>query len=404
MKIRYALMYAAAIAVITSSICFFASCSSGRMMEQPAMEPEAPKDLEGGKRKLGFLEDEKKKSEEKKEADESKPDDGRKPAKPSLPRMVVYSAQYVISVERVKESMTRIYDIVKKHQGFVESSVSSDSYRHAKLVIRVPVGKFDEALGDIAGLGEVVSRNVTAADVTMEFNDVSLRVETAKKVRSRLLELLQRVKDVKERVKILREISRLNSYIDTLAARRDYLKSRADFSTIEIELRAKVREVVHQYLPSPFAWISRLTPEGRSIFDDGGDVKYKNPEGFFFQKEQFYEKKSAPFLFQNPDQSVGMRIGVVDNYPKADGQFWNEAFTLDMKNRKYRIVKNYELRSGNNLFRTWIISIQGGRVYVISFAVSGEKIIVVEAVCGDNRIFESTRSLIDAFIQTVEVK
>jgi hypothetical protein len=61
-------------------------------------------------------------------------------------RLVIYVAEFSLVVRSVRRSMDGINTIVSRFDGFIESTVTSDSYRYAKVVIRVPVKNFEDAI------------------------------------------------------------------------------------------------------------------------------------------------------------------------------------------------------------------------------------------------------------------
>ena len=319
-------------------------------------------------------------------------------------RMIIYTADYTVHVDSVRNSMKVVSDIADKYRGFIESADTSDSYSYAVIVIRIPVKSFETVLKDVETMGTVIQKNISASDVTAEFNDVSLRIKTARKVRDRMYELLKRVRDVKERVKILREIERLNNIIDSYTARINYLKNKASYSTLVLRLRARVRDTVRRYIPSPFGWIARLKPEERSLFDRGDVLEYGKLRGFFELKENFYSK-NGKFLFQTPDQSAGLRIGYTDNYPPADARFWKEAFELDLTNRMYKVPKTDGLQGNRGLaFRVYDISLFDGSLHTVAWAVTGKYILVVEIRYRDEEAFKKYSGDVMKFMRTVGVK
>lgn len=329
------------------------------------------------------------------------PKRGAKSEPAARERMVVYTADFSLEVESIRQSLDRIGSLVKGLEGFIESVSTSDSYGGARVVLRVPVKNFERALPEIEKLGTVTDRRVTASDVTMEFNDITLRIDTAKRVRDRMYELLRRVIKVEERVKILREIQRLTEQIDVLTTRMNYLAGRARFSTITVSMKAAVRDSVRSFIPSPFPWIAGLSPEKRSVFDDGKKLSFDVPGGFFSLKRNYYEG-SSPFLFTSPDGTLGVRLGLADNYPPADIRFWTEAFEIDVKNRMYRLEKSDELSGQHGLsFRRYLFSRAGGGRYLVAFAVSGGSIWVVEAVSQSEAAYTRNAAAIDSFITSI---
>ena len=319
-------------------------------------------------------------------------------------RLVIYVAEFSLMVRSVRHSMDDINKVVSRFNGFIESAVTSDSYRYAKVVVRVPVKNFDAAIKSFQRIGTVTDKSVTASDVTMEYNDIALRLETAKRVRQRMYELLKRVKKVKERVKILREIERLTTVIDSLTSRMNYLRNRASYSTIVLKLRAMVKDVVKRYIPSPFPWIAMLDPGRRTIFDGGDGIVFDSPKGFFDLKEDFYKERSK-FLFVTPDQLTGIRIGLVENYPPADLEFWNEALQIDIRNRMYRVISEKTVQGRMNIaFKEFVIKLSGGNIYLIALAVRADAIVVIEAVFPDEKNYKEKSAVLETFIKSAGLK
>lgn len=390
------------------SVAVYSSCA-GRSMggqvpserssrEYYAQSPaaERARRLEGA----SGLSDTARQDEEAPAQSDDSPASGRK-AEQKQDRMVIYDGRYRISVESVKNTVKEVESIVSRYNGFLQSVNTSDSYRRANMVLRIPVDKFDAATRDVEKLGEVLHKQVSASDITMQFNDINLRLNTAMKVRERLYQLLARVDKVKERVKVLREIARLNTTIDSYTAQINYLRDRATFSTISLDLQAIVRDTARQYISSPFQWIAQLNPQQRSIYEKDSSISYSNPQGFFMLKEEFNDRRGQ-YLFQNPSRTISMRIGSVENYPPADKKFWEEAFTIDLENRKYRVEGKNTIEAKNGLtFTAYRIRLGDDSNYIAAFGVTGDKIIVFEARIENDEAYKNNKAVIDKYLSTV---
>lgn len=232
-------------------------------------------------------------SDDRVRRDESGENDAPAP-RPAAARMVVYTAGYRIGVESVRQTIDRVKEMTVRHGGFIESIHTSDSYMAAKIVARVPVAKFNDALEETEKLGRVEHKTVSATDVTMQFSDVTLRIDTAKKVRDRLYELLRRVEKSREKVDILREIARLTTEIDNMTAEREHLQSRASFSTLTLNLRALVRDIARRYIASPFGWIAGISHQRRSIVHGSdGDLRYESPGDSSILRKSIFPRAAA---------------------------------------------------------------------------------------------------------------
>jgi len=327
----------------------------------------------------------------------------KKPEAPRV-RMVIYEADLALNVESVKKTLDALNALALRMDGYVQSATTSDSYRQAVIVIRVPVAKFEQALDEIQKMGSVLRKSVSAQDVTMEFSDLSLRVETARKVRERFYELLKRTTKVEDRVKILKEIERLTQVIESLSARMQSLGDRAAYSTLTVHLSAKVADTVKTFLPSPFPWIAGLSPDRRTIFGAPAKYEYKTPGGFFNLEENFNRNRGT-FLFSSPDGGAGVRMGVVENYPPADLKFWDQAFVLEMNNRMYKPFKSDELKSDRGLeMKHYLYRLTTGAVYGVSLHVGAGGILVAEAVYRNEESFRKSHEAVEKFLNSLGAK
>ncbi|MEJ7732322.1 MAG: DUF4349 domain-containing protein [Polyangiaceae bacterium] len=167
--------------------------------------------------------------------------------------MLVYTATLTMAVFEVKKSLGDVEALARELGGFL--SRRSDT----QISIRVPVARFDDAIGRLEKMGDVVARNVTAEDVTEEFFDLDVRLKSSRAVRDRLEQLLQKAVKVEDSVLIERELTRVVGEIERIEGRMKFLRDRASYSTITVDFRARGSERVGNgpfNLPVP--WLSEL--------------------------------------------------------------------------------------------------------------------------------------------------
>ncbi|MCK6592940.1 MAG: DUF4349 domain-containing protein [Polyangiaceae bacterium] len=167
--------------------------------------------------------------------------------------LLIYTAQFTMSVFEVSASLSQIEDLGRELGGFL--SKRSDN----SITIRVPVQAFDQAIKRIEKLGDVLNRNVTAQDVTEEFRDLEIRLRNSRAVRDRLEQLLAKANKVEESVMVERELERVAGEIERMEGRIKFLKDRAAFSTITVTFQPKRPEETSRgpfRLPVP--WLYQL--------------------------------------------------------------------------------------------------------------------------------------------------
>jgi Domain of unknown function (DUF4349) len=313
------------------------------------------------------------------------------------PSIIIYKADCSVAVTNVRDSILSLEKMAKDTGGNLESIVSSDSFTTAKVTMRVPSAKFEAVLADLSKLGYVESKEVTASNVTEQYNDLQTRMKTAEKVRQRLNELLQRAKSATDKIAILKQIDRLTAKIESMKARLDYLKDQSDFSTIHVSLRVERRASVKQYMASPFSWIRGLFPERRSITKNA-QYEVDNPGGYYFLKQSY--DSGGRYLFALPGDVSGVRIGETENYPNMDAAFWREAFETDTVRRMYKKTGSSILKSAKGEFAVYHFSVSAGKYYTAAFLISGESIVVIEADYDSEKTFKEQSKNIETMISS----
>jgi Domain of unknown function (DUF4349) len=130
-----------------------------------------------------------------------------------------------------------VHEEIKKIGGYIaqEEQEQSDYKIENRMVIKVPVDQFDDAINRLSpGTEKIVERKITSADVTAELVDTKSRMEAKKRVRDRYLDMLKQAKNMEEILQVQNEINGMQENIEAAAGRIDYLGHAAAFSTINI--------------------------------------------------------------------------------------------------------------------------------------------------------------------------
>jgi hypothetical protein len=110
--------------------------------------------------------------------------------------------------------------------------------RSATLSIRVPQGRFNDALRQIRDVAdiEVVSSNVDGKDVTDQFVDLQARLKAKQDEEQRYLALLTRADKIDDILKIDAVLSQVRTQIEQLTGQVNSIKARTTFSTITVQV------------------------------------------------------------------------------------------------------------------------------------------------------------------------
>ena len=169
--------------------------------------------------------------------------------------LLIYQATLHLSVFEVEATQRSVIGIAQDLGGFLARQ--SDQ----QVVIRVPAGKFRDALARIEETGDVLHRNVEALDVSEEFRDVQIRLRNAEVVRDRLAALMAQARNVEEALAVQGELERITGVIEQLKGRLQYLGDRIAYSTITVFFQPAATATTDQpdVFRLPFPWLDELS-------------------------------------------------------------------------------------------------------------------------------------------------
>src|SRR2546429_4657422 len=159
--------------------------------------------------------------------------------------MVIRTGQRSIEVDSTEGAVLQARLLAGRIGGYVANTTVQTGHsqlRSATLEVKIPADRFDDGLGGLAGLGKVESVNVNAEDVGEEFTDVTARMGNARRLESRLIDLLAtRTGKLKDVLDVEQELARVRDEIDRYEGRLRYLRVHAALSTFTV--------YVHEPLP-----------------------------------------------------------------------------------------------------------------------------------------------------------
>ncbi|MFE9244605.1 DUF4349 domain-containing protein [Nocardiopsis sp. NPDC006938] len=155
-------------------------------------------------------------------------------------RQLVHTADMTVRVDDVAEAS----DLAKRHTldlgGYVESeslSTPRDDHPEGLLTLRVPSEDYEDALEELAALGDrsMLDRNVL--DVTEEVADVESRVASSETAVETLRGYLEQAEDVDDLLRVESELQRRQEELEALQARQRVLENQTSFSTVRLTLQ-----------------------------------------------------------------------------------------------------------------------------------------------------------------------
>jgi hypothetical protein len=171
-----------------------------------------------------------------KAGEDAKPD---APAKaeinqPGVDRKLVRTATIELITPDVVAAVDRARDVAIGESGYAGREQVYDS--SATLTLHIPSDRFDRALGELSKLGEVMSREQSAEDVTEEVVDLQSRIATQRASVARVRELLARAGTVEEIVRIEQEVTTREADLESLEQRSQALAGQVAMSTVTVRI------------------------------------------------------------------------------------------------------------------------------------------------------------------------
>lgn len=156
------------------------------------------------------------------------------------PDMVIRRGQAIVQVDSLDAAVARLRQLAAREGGVVANSSlrgGRDQVRSAMLELRVPAARFDDLVAGLDPFGKVETVDVTAEDVGEEYVDVGARVANARRLESRLVDILaKRAGKLGDVLAVERELARVREEIERHEGRLRYLRTRSAVSTLAVTL------------------------------------------------------------------------------------------------------------------------------------------------------------------------
>ncbi len=158
----------------------------------------------------------------------------------AAPRMLIRTGDASVEVEALEPAVERLRALSERLGGFVANTTyqgGRDRVREATLELRIPADRFEAMQTVLDSVGEVEWLNVAVQDVGEEYVDLSARTANARRLETRLVELLAtRTGKLEDVLAVERELARVREEIERYERRLRFLRTRVATSTLTVRL------------------------------------------------------------------------------------------------------------------------------------------------------------------------
>ncbi|MGB4609372.1 MAG: DUF4349 domain-containing protein [Saccharofermentanales bacterium] len=156
-------------------------------------------------------------------------------------RKLIKNGSIELRCEDVDKSYKNVLDLVEKYEGFATNlnRNETDSMLEINADFGIPAEKLDKFVEELSDTEIVNYININAQDITDDYYDTTIRLDTAEKSLEKYYEFLLDAKKMEDIVYIQGEIDRLTQEIELLKGSIKRWDSQVDYSYVSIEFLQK---------------------------------------------------------------------------------------------------------------------------------------------------------------------
>lgn len=158
---------------------------------------------------------------------------------PTPATYLVRTATLAVRTPHVQDQLARARQYATRAGGYAgdeTTTVDAHGRTASTIQLRVPPDSYATVLAELGGLGRLVDRKVSVADVTGQVVDVGSRIKSQQASVARVRALMNKATDLDDVVKLESELSTRESALEALEAQQASLRSRTDLATITLKL------------------------------------------------------------------------------------------------------------------------------------------------------------------------
>jgi Mg2+ and Co2+ transporter CorA len=164
---------------------------------------------------------------------------------------LIKKAAISLTVNSVDKTVDAVSQIINKQQGDLiglkQQQPKTDNPRYtATIQLRIPENLLQSTLEELAKLGTVESRNITAEDVGDRLVDFQARLTNLQKTEANLQKIMDRAGSVRDVLSVAQELSNVRQTIEQINAQLKSLQNQVAYSTITLNLEAAVSSTSSQ--------------------------------------------------------------------------------------------------------------------------------------------------------------
>lgn len=158
-------------------------------------------------------------------------------------RKLIKNVNMEVETEEFDTLLSKVEKKVNALGGYIESSYTynGSSYygsrsRDASMTIRIPAEKLDDFLSEVAESSNVISRNDSITDVTLQYVDLESHKKVLLAEQDRLLELMEQVETIEDIIALESRLSEVRYQLESMESQLRTYDNQISYSTIYLNI------------------------------------------------------------------------------------------------------------------------------------------------------------------------
>lgn len=156
---------------------------------------------------------------------------------PSADRKIARTGALTLRGDDPAGLAERLRQLAERLGGFVASEqVRTGADCSSRIVFSIPAGSMDAFMAEAAGYAELVTRSVTATDVTDRVVDVEARIRTLRESIERIRKLMDRAGSIADIARVESELTSRQAELESLLAQQKALANSVERAPVTVTL------------------------------------------------------------------------------------------------------------------------------------------------------------------------
>ncbi|ODA41382.1 DUF4349 domain-containing protein [Desulfosporosinus sp. BG] len=179
------------------------------------------------------------------------------PADAGIPRKITYDLTLTLEVDSIDDTVAQITQEVQQLGGYIAESQQSgvDSHSSAQMTLKIPAVKLNGLQDSFSAWGKILDQRLLANDITNQYYDSQVRLQTLEAEEKRYLEILDEAKTVDDVLKVENALGNIRQQIEQLKGQLKLWNNQVDYSTVNLQLVTLQSPNVNVINPwQPISW------------------------------------------------------------------------------------------------------------------------------------------------------